>query len=267
MWYQNRSELDRISEAGVYHYIGDNGNPIVRMNASFWLECEKDDTAFTQPAIQTGNWEAWLAVAIMRELKELDDIYKPWFIDIGANNGYYTLMANTARYPTLAFEPNPILADMVERSLSLNHSVDFDIHYIALSDKEGKAKLHQHPNHSGASSLEGDESTESIEVETDLLDNYYCAYEENEPVVLKVDVEGHERNVWNGAKKIREATNNVWFLEWVPVRHGKDYNREWLTEVLETHDLQMVNYDGTLRPVGIEEALEVEFETIVFRKR
>jgi len=28
-----------------------------------------------------------------------------------------------------------------------------------------------------------------------------------------------------------------------------------------------VNYDGTLRPVGIEEALQVEFETIVFRKR
>lgn len=265
MWYQDRGELDRISEAGVYHYISQNGNPIVRMNASFWLECEKDDTAFTEPAMRTGNWEAWLAVAIMRELN--DDPAKPTFIDIGANNGYYTLMAATAGYVTVTFEPNPLLVDIMDRSLRLNNVDNFETHCIALSDKEGTAKLYQQPNHSGASSLESSENSHFIEVEIDLLDVYYMPYEDDEHVVLKVDVEGHERNVWNGAKITRETTNNVWFLEWVPVRHGEEYNREWLTEVLETHDLQMVNYDGTLRPVGIEEALEVEFETIVFRKR
>ena len=99
---------------------------------------------------------------------------------------------------------------------------------------------------------------------------------------VQVDVEGHERNVWDGYTASKETTrtlmkdgttqdfhfgDDIWFVEWVPCRHGIDYNREWLEEVLETHDLQMVNYDGTLRPVGIEEALDVEFETIVFRKR
>lgn len=267
MWYQNRYELDRISEAGRYHYFAENGNPVVRMNASFWLECEKDDTAFTQPAINTGNWEAWVATAIMRELHESSHEVMPTFVDVGANNGYYTLMAASAGFEVCSFEPNPVVCDMVQRSLFLNNCSEVFLNQAAVSDKYGKAQLSQHENHSGANSLEGDKDY-SIEVDVVTLDDsipeYYPEYV---TLIIKVDVEGHERNVWRGAREIRETTDNIWFLEWVPCRHGIEYNREWLTEVLETHDLQMVNYDGSLRPVGIEEVLEVEFETIVFRKR
>ena len=275
MWYQNRYELDQISSAGRYHYFADNGNPIVRMNASFWLECEKDDTAFTQPAINTGNWEAWVATAIMRELHEQGN--ETEFVDIGANNGYYSMMVSSAGYGVTAFEPNPTLVEMLERSAKLNNisqsyenPKSFGVNQVALSDvdpydKNGKpnlAQLYTHSNHSGASSLEGE--GEGFTVRLSNLDFEIMPLE---TTVLKVDVEGHERNVWNGSSDLRQNEDTIWFVEWVPVRWGKEYNREWLTEVLQTHNLQMVNYDGTLRPVGIEEALQVEFETIVFRKR
>lgn len=267
MWYQNRYELDRISEAGRYHYFGDNGNPIVRMNASFWLECEKDDTAFTQPAINTGNWEAWVATAIMNELKELDIAEGPYFLDVGANNGYYSMMVASAGYDVCSYEPNKDLIHMIKRSARLNNLIPYHglfLYPYAVSDVDNDTRvLHTHENHSGAASLEGE--GEGFEVMTITLDK--SAPVEDESVVIKVDVEGHERNVWRGAERIRALKSNVWFLEWVPCRHGIEYNREWLEEVLETHDLQMVNYDGSLRPVGIEEVLEVEFETIVFRKR
>lgn len=270
MWYRDRTELDLISKAGSYHYIGDNGNPIVRMNASFWLECEKDDTAFTQPAITTGNWEAWVAVAIMRELHSASRDFMPTFIDVGSNNGYYTLMGATAGFQTCSFEPDPVVCEMTQRSLFLNNcGPDNILWQFAVSDKKEKVHLYQYENHSGANSLEGQEGGLSIEVETVTLDEYAPDFDHFDyvPVVIKVDVEGHERNVWNGAKGIRDITDNVWFLEWVPERWGEEYNREWLNEVLETHDIQMVSYDGSLRPVGVEEALDVEFETIVFRKR
>src|SRR6478609_2335070 len=98
MWYHDRAELDRISRVAVTSFFNDRGNPVVRLNASFWLECERDDTAFTIPVMATGNWEAWNAVAISSEYSDSD----ARFYDIGANVGYYTLAAASSGVPTLA---------------------------------------------------------------------------------------------------------------------------------------------------------------------
>ena len=262
MWYRDRAELDSISKTGVLTYFNEAGNPVVRLNASFWLECERNDTAFTIPAMATGNWEAWNAVAISRELSNPE----AQFIDVGANVGYYSLMAASANVPTLIFEPNPELVEFITRSLDINRiRHDWFIIDKGVSYKKGKLKLYRHENHSGANSFCGT-GDDFVEVDVTTLDKEVVVHDFVK-YVIKVDVEGFEREVWNGAKEVRGSLNNIWFVEWVPARHGKEYNAEWLDEVLETHDLLMVNYDGTLRPVGRDEALNVEFETIVFNKR
>lgn len=263
MWYQSRSELDLISKAGLYHYINDRGNPVVRMHSSFWLECEADDTAFTEPVKRTGNWEAWNAVAMSNEL--IGDVE---FIDIGANVGYYTLMAATSRKQVVCFEPNDKLVTYIGRSIDLNDCLD-DVLVIemAVGDKEETLRLYNHEGHSGANSLYGD-GEDYIEVPVTTLDKIYKGTFIKNKRVIKVDVEGFEKQVWDGSNDFRKKfKDNVWFVEWVPVRHGEEYNREWLDEVLKTHDLQMVNHDGSLRNVTIDDALAVEFETIVFRSR
>lgn len=262
MWYQSRAELDKISLASVYHY--DNGeNYVVRLNGSFWLEVERDDDAFTPPVLRTGNWEAWNAVAIMDELHHRQE--NPQFFDVGANVGYYTMMVASAGFPTSCFEPNPNVMALLERSLELNN-LDGKVHCgtYGIGETEDTLILSKVDKHSGANSLAAG-ATEGIEVQVKTLDMHRRLV--NQPYVIKVDVEGFEREVWNGAKEIRKAKQNTWFVEWVPSRHGREYNLEWLNEVIKTHDLQMVNHDGSLRPVGIDEALAVTFETIVFRKR
>lgn len=265
MWYQNRDTLDNISKAGVHSYESEYGNPIVRMNGNFWLECEKDDDAFTPPALRTGNWEAWNAVAIMNELKDYS-----WFIDAGANVGYYTVMAAVANVRVFSYEPHPDVFKLIVRSLMLNKiepwNTNVKLHNYGLGREAGKLVLHEVENHTGANSFAG--SGDGIEVNVVTLDHSLDQpYTSDVKHVIKADVEGFEREVWDGAKQLNENCDTVWFVEWVPVRHGADYNREWLNEVIQSHDLQMVNMDGSLRPVGVEEALNVEFETIVFRKR
>lgn len=256
-----RSELDRVSLDGLKLYTADNGNPVVFMNNAFWLECEVNDTAFTEPVKRTGNWEAWVATAIYNELNSAPCE----FIDVGTNVGYYTLMAQSMGIYTTSFEPNETLVDMVMRSTDINgmRGLGIIVH-CALGSTRETLKLYTHENHSGANSLCGP-GDNYIEVEVWPLDALYVPDQIKQ--VLKVDVEGFEREVWDGAKTLRSHRETVWFLEWVPVRRGKEYNREWLHEVLETHDIQMVNYDGSLRYIGVEEALNVEFETIVFRSR
>ncbi|AWN04393.1 methyltransferase [Rhodococcus phage Grayson] len=265
MWYQSRSELDLISKAGLYYYINDRGNPVVRMHSSFWLECESDDTAFTEPVKRTGNWEAWNAVAMSNEWKTPLSV----FIDVGANVGYYSIFAATSGVGVCAFEPNPDLIEFINRSKDLNNIATIGVHNLAVGEKKDTLKLYKHVGHSGANSLYG-EGDDFIETEVTTIDAYRWSWKEdkNRKHVIKVDVEGFEREVWNGSTEFRQSCRqNVWFVEWVPVRHGEEYNREWLDEVLKTHDLQMVNHDGSLRNVTIDDALAVEFETIVFRSR
>ena len=235
------------------------------MHSSFWLECESDDTAFTEPVKRTGNWEAWNAVAMSNEWKTPNSE----FLDVGANVGYYSIFAASSGIPVAAWEPNPVLIDFIERSKDLNNIKTMGIHNLAIGDEPGTLKLYNHVGHSGANSLYGD-GDDYIETEVTTIDWYKWSWKSSRRnnYVIKVDVEGFEREVWNGSKLFREiCKQNVWFVEWVPVRHGEEYNREWLDEVLKTHDLQMVNHDGSLRNVTIDDALAVEFETIVFRSR
>jgi FkbM family methyltransferase len=267
MWYSDRRELDKISKAGVYSYFNDRGNPVVRMHSSFWLECEREDTAFTIPVLSTGNWEAWNAVAISGELEHPNTM----FIDVGANVGYYGVMAACGGTPTWMFEPNPDLVENIFISLALNRASKAAVFNKGLGDKEASMKLYKHENHSGANSLFGT-GDDYIEVDVTTLDNIIMPDFESrldlyDKYVIKVDVEGYERNVWDGAKLLRQSADTLWFCEWVPERFTSAENREWLTEVLETHDLQFVTYDGSFRSVGVGEACQADFEMIVFRKR
>lgn len=262
MWYQDRAELDRISKVGVRTYFNDQGDPVVRMHSSFLLVCERDDTAFTIPVMVTGNWEAWNATAISNELSE------PFtrFIDVGANVGYYGVMAATSGVPTVMFEPNPALIPFIEESVRINKCENNAlIRNFGLGSNDATMKLYTHDKHSGANSLFGS-GDQYIEVKIKTLDDSIFPMHSYKYVV-KVDVEGFERNVWEGAKTLRETTDNVWFCEWVPARFTDAENRDFLEDVLQSHDLQIVNHHGGFRAVSVNDALSVQFETIVFRKR
>lgn len=274
MYYRNRAELDRISHAGATWYKNEHGNPVVRMNAQFWLECEAEDTAFTDNAKRTGNWEAWVATAISREITES----KAVFFDIGANVGYYTLMSVMANVPTVSYEPNHSVLELLNRSVRLNRagSSELWIRPQALSDKIGTETFYVNPKHSGAGTIipqtsesVSSDNLEKHEIHTVSLDDEFqnLPHFEADKIVLKVDAEGAERKIWSGSKNFRDCYSTVWFIEWVPERSSEEENEMFLRDVLETHDLQVVQDDGSLRPVGVGETLLLDFETLVLRKR
>ena len=273
MYYIDRSELDRISKAGLVWHENEFGNPVVRANANFWIECEKGEEAFTEPMLKTGNWEAWVATAISKEIVR-DNCT---FIDVGANVGYYTLMCASSHVPVMCFEPDPAIYEILCRSISLNKLDSFVIPYnFGLSDKNEKVKFYVAKNHSGGSTFvdmsDSDDFSEEKELSVMTLDYIYEEYQSwsigaFSNLVIKVDVEGYEKKVWYGAELVRSVPNNVWYIEWVPERDSREANDAFLSDVLKTHDLQVVNTDGTLRPVGKDESLDMNFETLVLRKR
>ena len=120
-------------------------------------------------------------------------------IDVGAHLGTYTyyMIKNSKR--SWAFEPNPQFFENL-KSLSPNLIVK----QIALSDQNGEAFLRIPAKALGRGTIEKDNTLEEFEnidfisVEQKKLDDY-----ELETVgLIKIDVEGHELSVLNGAKNL-----------------------------------------------------------------
>jgi FkbM family methyltransferase len=130
-----------------------------------------------------------------------------WFVDVGANLGYFTLLAAKWTSPAGrvdAFEPDPINRQRLEQHLHENALGDrVRIYPIAASSQAGEVQL-IHPqtagtNHGMASfykSLTGE--GETFTVPTARLDQVL----DGVPDLIKIDVEGAELSVIEGLQKI-----------------------------------------------------------------
>lgn len=140
----------------------------------------------------------------------LQELAKPdhTFIDIGANVGLFSLMVSHARpgIKVIAFEPNPKLVGILQANVVANGFEQIRCEPVALSDRDGTARLFLHESDMSASLLsdfqrESNSREDSTEVQTVSLDSYLSRHSVRPPLVVKVDVEGHEEAFLEGAKQ------------------------------------------------------------------
>jgi FkbM family methyltransferase len=128
--------------------------------------------------------------------------------DVGANAGYFSLTGRDLGGQVHAFEPNPALWRLLERSLSLRPG-GVTVNRAACSDQVGTTTLHlNESSNTGMSTVSptdgsslGRPSGLSVDVPMLTLDDY-SASTGSTPDVIKVDVEGHEREVLSGAERV-----------------------------------------------------------------
>ena len=119
------------------------------------------------------------------------------FIDIGANQGLYSLVAaaNPHCGHIIAMEPVPATFDFLKANIALNKAEDrATLLNAALSDTTGSTEIHMKQKHSGAATLGGHLGEGGVAQTIQLmcmadLDAYIP---EGARIVVKVDVEGHE---------------------------------------------------------------------------
>ena len=134
-------------------------------------------------------------------------------VDVGANCGLYTRQLARLSRQVHAFEPSGQMARLLRRTSAPNVSV----HEIALSDHNGDAELFIPQGDDGLvfglASLEPrvDSSTKlvSTHVPTARLD----AVIDQDVAFVKIDVEGHELNVLNGAVELLDRCQPVFLVE------------------------------------------------------
>lgn len=136
------------------------------------------------------------------------------YVDIGANLGYFTLIAAKYAGKVIAFEPSPKTFSYLQRNINLNpvlanHLVAYQ---LGLSNRSGDAVIHFSDDAPGFSSLQPVHVTKTREVPIRLetLDNMMI---DESPFLLKVDVEGAELDVFLGGIKTIERCRPIIFCE------------------------------------------------------
>ena len=128
-------------------------------------------------------------------------------VDIGANVGYYTLLAARRVGPhgkVYAFEPEPRNFRLLMENLRLNGYENVIAIQKAVSNESGTASLFLSPRCSGAHSLVStrDRSNETTTAETVTLDDFFETEGCPTIQVIKMDIEGWEMEALDGMHKV-----------------------------------------------------------------
>jgi FkbM family methyltransferase len=158
------------------------------------------------------------------EFAFLDRVLKPGmvFVDIGANDGYYTLFAAQRVGPAgrvLAVEPSTRERVNLKRNIARNGLGNVTVIPAALGAACGTAELHlaqsTHSGHNTFGRFANDgvqaENIEQVKVRT--LDRVARELGIDRLDVIKIDVEGAEASVIAGARELLTATRPLIALE------------------------------------------------------
>jgi FkbM family methyltransferase len=136
-------------------------------------------------------------------------------VDIGANVGYYTLLAARLVGPkgrVYAFEPSPGNFALLSRNVEANGYKNVILIPKAVSNRSGTASLRIDRASSGGHSLSNFRGgADSIEVETISLDDYFACRSETIGV-LKMDAEGAEVAILDGMSEVLERNPDLTLL-------------------------------------------------------
>jgi FkbM family methyltransferase len=150
----------------------------------------------------------------------LVDLLRPGmtFYDLGANIGYFSLIAARLVGPTgrvVSFEADPEIAARLGENLARNNFSHARVEQKAVwSEATTVSFVRVDPNTSpdrGLGHVSADSSIDTITVEAVSLDRYVTA--QNSPDFLKCDVEGAEAEVFRGADRLLADRRTVLLVE------------------------------------------------------
>jgi FkbM family methyltransferase len=135
------------------------------------------------------------------------------FIDVGANIGYFTLLAASCVGPTghvHSFEPNPETFQALQQNITLNHFQQVALNDVAVSNTAGPIQLWVGKEiDSGLVSMRQTTNllTHTITGQAITLDAYLTDHAVGKIRAMKLDIEGAEWLALQGGRRTLESDN------------------------------------------------------------
>jgi FkbM family methyltransferase len=161
-----------------------------------WLRYPANDIVLLH--LREGSFESSEQAFLWSFLREGDT-----FLDIGAHCGLFSALASQIigeKGRILACEPNP---DILPFLMANTQRDRVDVHAMALSDVSGEATLSQGDSSESALSSIAYElaTTKHSTVKTQTLDNFLSTSGVGQVALAKIDVEGSELKLFQGARQ------------------------------------------------------------------
>lgn len=169
------------------------------------------------------------------------------FFDIGGNAGYFTLLGSKLvgeSGQVISFEPIPLNIEIIQRQVALNARKNVVIEPMAVSNQAGRLRFDVEWRNANSHLADitithaASSPRSTLEVASTTLDQWV---RENErvPDVLKIDVEGAEAMVLQGAREtLRSARPRI-----IVSTHSADLHEE-CTSILRTANYDVVSLPG-----------------------
>lgn len=173
------------------------------------------------------------------------------FIDVGANQGIFSLIAskNSKIKHIYSFEPQPKIFDNLTRNIQINGANNVRAFPYAISNKEEEIELQVIQGHSGAATLRKDSVSpqkflQSVTIRT--VDRNFLERNITPPphkkIAIKIDTEGHEREVIDELMKCSFWTQVFNIFYEVDERYIKNND---ILEILARHGFTVTHQNGT----------------------
>lgn len=204
-------------EARSAIYLGDH-KALTRTVHEHKMYVDTRDKSLAPHILLDGYWENWVTEVFLANLAPGMTV-----VDIGANIGYYSLLAAAHIGPAgrlYCFEANPNTADLLFSNLEINGYLDrAQVLSKAVYSKSTQIQFNCFEKHQGGSSIWVDEmevreglrdNLEKITVDTVSLDEFFAPGTRVD--LIKVDAEGAEPYILQGAKRVLEENRNIRIL-------------------------------------------------------
>ena len=217
-WYLRRFPW-RDGKAFFYRHLHGKlappaGRAATRLIRGFTLELDLADPV-QRRLYFFGDYDERREADLVSRVLEKGEVF--W--DVGANLGYFTLLAATALNHTgqvAAFEPGESAFAALTRNISINPFTNILAYQLAASDREGEAVLYSvkgQPDGRANLFRAGAQQNESETVRTVTLDGWRQQQGLALPAFIKLDVEGAELQALTGARATLAAAEPLLLVE------------------------------------------------------
>lgn len=208
--------------------------------------------------LYTGLFE-FSEMAYLLHVLRKDDV----FYDVGANVGAYSLLAcGVVGCKGYAFEPVPSTYVRLVENVRLNHLEQRCICVNkGIGAEEGRIRFSSDSDTTNHALAEGEESTSAIDVDVVPLD----ALDFEVPALMKIDVEGYETLVLQGAKGVlgSPALHSV-IMEMNGSGRHYGFNDSDILKRMQEHGFRTYSYDPYSRRLTALEGCNPESGNTIF---
>jgi len=239
---------------------------IVELN-HFKMYVDPMEAAISKSIFLDRDWEPSESNLFYNNISEGDIV-----LDIGAHIGWYSLLASERvgkEGRVYSFEPEPQSFNILLKNIKLNHITNVVPVNKALSNSSGSKKLYLNLYKKGPATYQmwPVDHVKSISVDVVVLDEYL----KNKHVdVIKIDVEGFEVKVFQGAEKVlSENPELIIFSEFWPEGLRKAGNSlEEYINIISKHgfSIQKIVENGEPAKISYREVLNLVYANFLLSK-